>query len=55
MTIGILPLGRPTFDVEFANEKLAAMLASGSRRKALRGVKVPTLVIHGVRGPKTSR
>ena len=27
MTIGILPLGRPTFDVEFANEKLAAMLA----------------------------
>ena len=27
MTIGILPLGRPTFDVEFANEKLTAMLA----------------------------
>ncbi|MFP1631149.1 L-fucose/L-arabinose isomerase family protein [Zhengella sp. ZM62] len=27
MTIGILPLGRATFDVEFANRKLAAMLA----------------------------
>ncbi|PHP67015.1 hypothetical protein CSC94_10685 [Zhengella mangrovi] len=27
MTIGLLPLGRPTFDVDFANEKLAAMLA----------------------------
>ncbi len=27
MKIGILPLGRPTFDVDFANEKLAAMLA----------------------------
>lgn len=27
MTIGILPLGRPTFDVDFANEKLVAMLA----------------------------
>lgn len=26
MTTGILPLGRPTFDVDFANEKLAAML-----------------------------
>ena len=26
MKTGILPLGRPTFDVEFANEKLAAML-----------------------------
>ncbi|WP_216366846.1 L-fucose/L-arabinose isomerase family protein [Halovulum dunhuangense] len=25
--IGILPLGRPTFDVDFAGEKLAAMLA----------------------------
>ena len=27
MTIGILPLGRSTFDVDFANRKLAAMLA----------------------------
>ncbi|CTQ48228.1 L-fucose/L-arabinose isomerase family protein [Jannaschia donghaensis] len=27
MRIGILPLGRPTFDVPFAEEKLAAMLA----------------------------
>ena len=27
MRIGLLPLGRPTFDVEFASEKLAAMLA----------------------------
>lgn len=27
MKIGILPLGRPTFDVPFAEEKLAAMLA----------------------------
>ncbi|MFZ1814344.1 MAG: hypothetical protein WBO55_19190 [Rhizobiaceae bacterium] len=27
MTTAILPLGRPTFDVPFANEKLAAMLA----------------------------
>ncbi|OUS08456.1 hypothetical protein A9Q96_03155 [Rhodobacterales bacterium 52_120_T64] len=26
MKIGILPLGRPTFDVPYANEKLAAML-----------------------------
>lgn len=26
MRIGILPLGRPTFDVDYANEKLAAML-----------------------------
>lgn len=28
MKIGILPLGRPTFDVPYANEKLAAMLAA---------------------------
>ena len=28
MKTGILPLGRPTFDVAFANEKLALMLAS---------------------------
>jgi len=28
MKIGILPLGRPTFDVDYANEKLAAMLAA---------------------------
>ncbi|SDJ97824.1 L-fucose/L-arabinose isomerase family protein [Aliiruegeria lutimaris] len=28
MKIGILPLGRPTFDVPFAEEKLAAMLAA---------------------------
>ena len=27
MTIGILPLARPTFDVSFAEEKLAAMMA----------------------------
>lgn len=27
-TIGILPLGRPTFDVEFANENLTLMLAA---------------------------
>ncbi len=27
MKIGLLPLGRPTFDVEYANEKLTAMLA----------------------------
>jgi hypothetical protein len=27
MKIGILPLGRPTFDVDFANQKLSAMLA----------------------------
>ena len=27
MRVGILPLGRPTFDVPFAEEKLAAMLA----------------------------
>ena len=26
--IGLLPLGRPTFDVDFASEKLAAMLAA---------------------------
>ncbi|MEO0497395.1 MAG: hypothetical protein AAF141_08490 [Pseudomonadota bacterium] len=26
-TVAVLPLGRPTFDVEFAGEKLAAMLA----------------------------
>ncbi|MEM1365265.1 MAG: hypothetical protein AAGH82_05880 [Pseudomonadota bacterium] len=26
-TVAVLPLGRPTFDVDFANEKLAAMLA----------------------------
>jgi pimeloyl-ACP methyl ester carboxylesterase len=30
---------------------LIAILASGSRRRALRGVKVPTLVIHGDRDP----
>jgi L-fucose isomerase-like protein len=28
MKLGILPLGRPTFDVEYAGEKLAAMLAA---------------------------
>lgn len=28
MKIGLLPLGRPTFDVPFAEEKLAAMLAA---------------------------
>ena len=28
MKIGILPLGRPTFDVPYANEKLAAMLGA---------------------------
>lgn len=28
MKLGILPLGRPTFDVPFAEEKLAAMLAA---------------------------
>ena len=28
MRLGILPLGRPTFDVEYASEKLAAMLAA---------------------------
>jgi len=28
MRVGILPLGRPTFDVPFAEEKLAAMLAA---------------------------
>lgn len=28
MRVGILPLGRPTFDVPFAEEKLGAMLAS---------------------------
>ena len=28
MKIGILPLGRPTFDIDFANEKLSAMLAA---------------------------
>ena len=28
MKLGILPLGRPTFDVAFAEEKLAAMLAA---------------------------
>ncbi|MDA7427947.1 hypothetical protein PGB28_05720 [Primorskyibacter aestuariivivens] len=28
MKLGILPLGRPTFDVPFAQEKLAAMLAA---------------------------
>jgi len=27
MKIGILPLGRPTFDVPYAEEKLAGMLA----------------------------
>jgi pimeloyl-ACP methyl ester carboxylesterase len=31
--------------------QLAAILASGSRRQALRGVTVPTLVIHGDRDP----
>ena len=28
MKIGILPLGRPTFDVPYANEKLAVMLTA---------------------------
>ncbi len=45
-TIGVLPLGRPTFDVGFAEEKLASMLAalqatglkpSGSQRLLLDG------------------
>ncbi|MBD3679648.1 MAG: hypothetical protein HUJ27_14780 [Rhodobacteraceae bacterium] len=27
MKLGLLPLGRPTFDVDYANEKLAAMLS----------------------------
>ena len=31
--------------------QLAAVLASGSRREALRGVRVPTLVIHGRNDP----
>ncbi|MEZ5801682.1 MAG: hypothetical protein R3D29_15920, partial [Nitratireductor sp.] len=29
--LGILPLGRPTFDVAYAEEKLAAMIASLER------------------------
>ena len=28
MKLGLLPLGRPTFDVDYANEKLAGMLAA---------------------------
>ena len=28
MRVGILPLGRPTFDVDYAQEKLTAMLAA---------------------------
>ncbi|MBX3314229.1 MAG: alpha/beta hydrolase [Actinobacteria bacterium] len=39
------------FDPPGVQRQLAAMLASGSRRKALRGVKVPTLVIHGAEDP----
>ena len=35
MKIGILPLGRPTFDVPFAREKLAAMLRALDRDRAL--------------------
>jgi pimeloyl-ACP methyl ester carboxylesterase len=30
---------------------MLAIIASGNRRKALRGVKVPTLVIHGTADP----
>jgi L-fucose isomerase-like protein len=42
MKIGILPLGRPTFDVPFAEERLAAMLAlldrTGHEIAGLRGL-----------------
>lgn len=39
------------FDPPGVQRQLAAMLASGSRRKALRGVRIPTLVIHGREDP----
>ena len=34
MRVGILPLGRPTFDVAFANQKLTAMQAALSKLDA---------------------
>lgn len=39
------------FDPGGVERQLASMLASGSRRKALRSVRVPTLVIHGDQDP----
>lgn len=39
------------FDPPGVQRQLAAMLASGSRRKKLRDVRVPTLVIHGKEDP----
>ncbi len=40
MKIGILPLGRPTFDVEYAVEKLSGMLADIDALAAARGHEV---------------
>jgi len=34
-----------------ASRQLLAIIASGNRKKALRGVKIPTLVIHGTADP----
>ena len=42
---------RRAFDPKGVERQLGAMLASGSRRKALRSVRVPTLVIHGKDDP----
>jgi L-fucose isomerase-like protein len=42
-TIGILPLGRPTFDVPFAEERLAAML--GALDRTGRGVVGPRTLL----------
>lgn len=39
------------FNPEGTTRHLAAILASGSRREALRSVRAPTLVIHGVLDP----
>ena len=48
--IGGMAWDRGTNPAGFARQ-LAAIMASGSRRKALRRVTVPTLVVHGAADP----
>ena len=51
----VMALGREVFDRGYHRagvlRQMAAVLASGSRLEALRGVRAPTLVIHGALDP----
>jgi len=51
----VMAVGRESFDRGYHREgvlrQTAAVLASGSREEALRGVSTPTLVLHGERDP----